>query len=86
MLQKNDVAPDFTLYATPDQKIKLSEFKGIMWSLLFIRQTGVRYVAIRWHSIMKCSNILKNLMAARMILSRCCMEIDWSDRCKLVRN
>ena len=28
MLQKNDVAPDFTLYATPDQKIKLSEFKG----------------------------------------------------------
>jgi|GEM_PF-64762 len=28
MLQKNDVAPDFTLYATPDQKITLSEFKG----------------------------------------------------------
>jgi peroxiredoxin len=28
MLQKNDVAPDFTLYATPDQKISLQEFKG----------------------------------------------------------
>ncbi len=28
MLQKNEVAPDFTLYATPDQKITLSEFKG----------------------------------------------------------
>lgn len=28
MLKKNDIAPDFTLYATPDQKISLSEFKG----------------------------------------------------------
>ena len=28
MLQKDDVAPDFTLYATPDQKISLEEFKG----------------------------------------------------------
>lgn len=28
MLQKNTVAPDFTLFATPDQKITLSEFKG----------------------------------------------------------
>ena len=28
MLKKNDVAPDFTLFATPDQKITLSEFKG----------------------------------------------------------
>jgi peroxiredoxin len=28
MLQKNELAPDFTLYATPDQKITLSEFKG----------------------------------------------------------
>jgi peroxiredoxin len=28
MLQKNEVAPDFTLFATPDQKITLSEFKG----------------------------------------------------------
>jgi peroxiredoxin len=28
MLQKNDVAPDFTLYATPDQKISLSECRG----------------------------------------------------------
>ncbi len=28
MLKENDVAPDFTLYATPDQKIRLSEFKG----------------------------------------------------------
>ena len=28
MPKKNDVAPDFTLYATPDQKISLSEFKG----------------------------------------------------------
>lgn len=28
MLQKNEIAPDFTLYATPDQKISLSEFKG----------------------------------------------------------
>ncbi len=28
MLQKKDVAPDFTLHATPDQKISLSEFKG----------------------------------------------------------
>ncbi len=28
MLQKNDVAPDFTLYATPDQKITLSAFRG----------------------------------------------------------
>jgi peroxiredoxin len=28
MLQKDDVAPDFTLYATPDQKISLQEFKG----------------------------------------------------------
>ncbi len=28
MLQKNDAAPDFTLYATPDQKLSLSEFKG----------------------------------------------------------
>lgn len=30
MLQKNTIAPDFTLFATPDQKIKLSEFKGKM--------------------------------------------------------
>jgi len=28
MLKKGDVAPDFTLFATPDQKIRLSEFKG----------------------------------------------------------
>ena len=28
MLQKNEIAPDFTLFATPDQKITLSEFKG----------------------------------------------------------
>ena len=28
MLQKDDVAPDFTLFATPDQKISLQEFKG----------------------------------------------------------
>ncbi|ATL48669.1 peroxiredoxin [Chitinophaga caeni] len=28
MLKKGDHAPDFTLYATPDQKIKLSELKG----------------------------------------------------------
>jgi len=28
MLEKNKVAPDFSLFATPDQKIKLSEFKG----------------------------------------------------------
>ena len=28
MLEKNTVAPDFTLFATPDQKITLSEFRG----------------------------------------------------------
>ncbi|MCL5129319.1 redoxin domain-containing protein [Algibacter sp. L4_22] len=28
MLQKNDSAPNFTLYATPDQKISLSEMIG----------------------------------------------------------
>lgn len=28
MLKENEVAPDFTLFATPDQKISLSEFKG----------------------------------------------------------
>jgi len=28
MLLENTVAPDFTLFATPDQKITLSEFKG----------------------------------------------------------
>lgn len=28
MLQIGTMAPDFTLYATPDQKISLSEFKG----------------------------------------------------------
>ncbi|WP_394678428.1 redoxin domain-containing protein [uncultured Sphingobacterium sp.] len=28
MLEQNTVAPDFTLFATPDQKITLSEFKG----------------------------------------------------------
>jgi len=28
MLKKGDVAPEFTLYATPDQKISLQEFKG----------------------------------------------------------
>jgi len=28
MLQKNNVAPDFTLYATPDQKISLSELSN----------------------------------------------------------
>lgn len=28
MLHKNDSAPDFKLYATPDQKIALSEMKG----------------------------------------------------------
>ncbi len=28
MLKKGDVAPNFTLFATPDQKISLSEFKG----------------------------------------------------------
>lgn len=28
MLQENTIAPNFTLFATPDQKIKLSEFRG----------------------------------------------------------
>lgn len=28
MLQKNEVAPDFTLYTTPDQTANLSDFKG----------------------------------------------------------
>lgn len=28
MLKKNDIAPAFSLYATPDQKIKLTDFKG----------------------------------------------------------
>lgn len=28
MLEKGTVAPDFELHATPDQKIKLSDFKG----------------------------------------------------------
>ncbi|PZP46841.1 MAG: peroxiredoxin [Pseudopedobacter saltans] len=28
MLEKDTIAPDFTLYATPDQKITLSELKG----------------------------------------------------------
>lgn len=29
MLQKDDIAPDFSLFATPDQQVKLSEFKGV---------------------------------------------------------
>lgn len=28
MLNQNDIAPDFELYATPDQKLTLSELKG----------------------------------------------------------
>lgn len=28
MLKKNDIAPAFSLYATPDQKIKPTDFKG----------------------------------------------------------
>ena len=28
MLEKGTIAPDFELHATPDQKIKLSDFKG----------------------------------------------------------
>lgn len=28
MLKKGDIAPEFTLFATPDQKISLQEFKG----------------------------------------------------------
>jgi peroxiredoxin len=28
MLKKNDVAPDFALFATPDQKCSLEEFRG----------------------------------------------------------
>lgn len=28
MLKKGDTAPNFTLFATPDQKIKLEEFRG----------------------------------------------------------
>jgi peroxiredoxin len=28
MLKKNDIAPAFNLYATPDQKIKLTDFTG----------------------------------------------------------
>jgi len=28
MLKKGDVAPEFTLFATPDQRISLQEFKG----------------------------------------------------------
>lgn len=28
MLQENTIAPNFTLFATPDQKIELSEFRG----------------------------------------------------------
>src|SRR6478609_5046180 len=28
LLQKGTVAPDFDLYATPDQKLRLSELKG----------------------------------------------------------
>lgn len=28
MLQKGDIAPDFALYATPDQRLALNQFKG----------------------------------------------------------
>jgi peroxiredoxin len=28
MIQKNTIAPDFSLFATPDQRLSLSEFKG----------------------------------------------------------
>lgn len=28
MLQRNDIAPDFSLYATPDQKVSLSTFRA----------------------------------------------------------
>jgi peroxiredoxin len=35
ILQKGDVAPDFTLFATPDQQIGLSELKGTNVILAF---------------------------------------------------
>lgn len=35
ILQKNTPAPDFDLYATPDQKLKLSDFKGKRLILAF---------------------------------------------------
>lgn len=53
MLQKGEKAPDFELYATPDQKIKLSELKGKKQSSLFILRIGARFAVIKWHCIMK---------------------------------
>ncbi|MBO9632046.1 MAG: redoxin domain-containing protein [Chitinophagaceae bacterium] len=35
MLQKGTIAPDFELYTTPDQKLKLSDFKGKRLILAF---------------------------------------------------
>jgi len=35
MLSENEIAPDFTLYATPDQTISLSELKGSAVILAF---------------------------------------------------
>lgn len=35
MLNANTTAPDFSLYATPDQRLSLSEFKGVNVILAF---------------------------------------------------
>jgi len=54
MLEKGEIAPDFELNATPDQKIKLKDLKAKMLFWLFILRIGVRFAATKWHFITKC--------------------------------
>ena len=49
-LPAGTAAPDFSLHSTPDQTVKLSEFRGDRSCSRFIRQTGVRSAATRWRS------------------------------------
>ncbi len=47
MLNTGITAPDFELYATPDQRLRLSELKGNGLFLPFILPTGARYAETR---------------------------------------
>ena len=46
MLVPGITAPDFELYATPDQRMRLSELKGKRVILVFYPQTGALFATI----------------------------------------
>ena len=53
MFAPETLAPDFELYCTPDQKLKLSELRGKKIILHFILRSGARMqwwiVSLQWN-------------------------------------